>query len=873
MSTLNNMVPFLLYMCYGGLLICPSLADVSFDKQDASAKSAGSRLDFVPRYSRLLNANDLKHVKASPSVGTVYYYKRDSNKWINDFLGKYDKSAGFLNAYGLPLGLVDCSSPTPELEEECSKASDETVYTYRNGNLLLALEVATMFDVDSIMSNVLILALVDEIDVVQSMTARQELEHDNAGQKDVVFAYHSAVGTYEHRVFMEIAYAYQDKYKFAMTTEPAAVTDLQDADLLTDGTPCMIWVLYCRERYDVASGCRSVNYRGRQNLVDMATYFKQLNWPKVVYKSKYRQEVHPCELNDNAGCVVISYSRATKDKAEKVINSLQYDMHGMAGLIVQQIDAGYSAADPQVVIQKPGGENVTFNGKFDIDIIEGFIAYHLLPELDDKPDTLRTHAEETTESRASKIDDMVVQVAFQQRTSFDAMPDVPALTDKTFPTTTQNNPLTVVLFYLQFDAQGMVFLQPFQEAGRKLAAMKGDDPSAHPLARVNCFDWTDVCQKQNITTYPIIYIYRKGGQREQYRQALDTDVLVRTVTLLEAEQPLKLTSEEQVTDFLNGQLPSPAFRNMDNLVLLKLTSSETEKEAYKTVVETLQTQMLLAIVGSDVETSFLPYGGVLLKRPKDQVQPMEVLTENLHVDSIIHFLRKGQFDLFPELTFMNFPALYARKKPFGILFYEPSLPNAVEVHQSIVSLLQSSKDQYLTFCKMTVGDTNPEAMPLLLNYSQTEELPAFTIVNHEKGEVYVLQDRDLNPAALAPWITAVKEGQVVPTRILEKGEWKPPSQHYDFLALMDRENRQKEKRRLTSSADNPELLPESEAEQQQDADARSILLELQRSRLYSSKDPRMAFPIPGGRQGASGKTTSATIDKGATKKTPEHSEL
>lgn len=87
------------------------------------------------------------------------------------------------------------------------------------------------------------------------------------------------------------------------------------------------------------------------------------------------------------------------------------------------------------------------------------------------------------------------------------------------------------LSYVSVDALGMLFLSPYQEAGKELAALKGDDPSDHPLVRIDCYDWTDVCQKENITSYPVIHIYRNGGDRQQYRQALDKDVLVRTVWL------------------------------------------------------------------------------------------------------------------------------------------------------------------------------------------------------------------------------------------------------------------------------------------------------------------------------------------------------
>ena len=91
--------------------------------------------------------------------------------------------------------------------------------------------------------------------------------------------------------------------------------------------------------------------------------------------------------------------------------------------------------------------------------------------------------------------------------------------------------LRTLAFVLSVDALGLLFLDPYQEAGRQLAALKGDGPHDHPLVRIDCYDWTDVCQKENITTYPVIHIYRDGGNRQQYCHALDKDVLVRTVRL------------------------------------------------------------------------------------------------------------------------------------------------------------------------------------------------------------------------------------------------------------------------------------------------------------------------------------------------------
>ncbi|XP_076464641.1 thioredoxin domain-containing protein 16-like [Babylonia areolata] len=871
------MVSSVLYLCCGVLLVFPCLAhmkpDMETEKTDAAPdsgfKSEGTTLTFVPKYSKLLGPEELKKLKDSPSAGTVYFYKA-KNEWINHFLKDYDKSAEFLSAYGLTLGLVDCSGDVVrDLDEDCADAIEDLVYIYRFGEKLLDLELAVMFDVDSIMANVLILALLDQVPIVQTKDGRQELENAQEGQKNIVFAYNNAIGSYENRVFMEIAYAYQDRYKFVLSSERSSTEGLQDADLLTDKTAGMIWVLYCQEFYDTTSGCRSVNYRGRLNLMDLAAFFKQLEWPRVVYKTEASGAIHPCELNEDLGCVVLQHSSATKERAEELISSLQFDLHGMIGFIVQQINEGSGETDPQIILQKPGGRNMTVDGNWELEVIENTIAVHLLPRVDNERE-MRTDEEDTADG--SKVDDMVVQVAYKQKLSSKMAhtPDIPALTDKTFPATTKGSKLTVVLFYLPFEAQGMVFLSPFQEAARKLAAMKGEDPSAHPLARVNCFDWTDVCQKENITSYPVVHIYRKGEKREQYRHALDTDVLVRTVMLLQAEQPLMLKSAEEVSQFLDGQLPSPAYSDVDNLVLLKLTSSQKELEPYKAVVKALETQMLFAIVGPDVKTSLVPKGGVLHKRSRDLVQPLESMTENLEASSIMEFLQKGQFNLFPELTFLNFPALHARKQPFAILFTEPSMPGADDVHHTFVNLIQSHKLHDIIFCKMTVGELNPVARPLLLNYTQTADMPAVAVVYLDKGEVYVLQDKEIKADTLMPWIQAVQHGEMVPSKILQQGEWKPPGRHYDFLAIMDKEKKKNQMKRKEPSEYFSE--EDSDTEDQVDAETRSSLLELQQSRLYKDRK------VHSDRPRAAGHPLTATMetkmaDKASDKSRPQHTEL
>ena len=72
----------------------------------------------------------------------------------------------------------------------------------------------------------------------------------------------------------------------------------------------------------------------------------------------------------------------------------------------------------------------------------------------------------------------------------------------------------------------MAFMRSYSEAAELLA-----QDGMQPLAAVDCYDWTDVCGKQNITSYPTIRIYKKGQGYTTYRGALDTRVVTMTAKL------------------------------------------------------------------------------------------------------------------------------------------------------------------------------------------------------------------------------------------------------------------------------------------------------------------------------------------------------
>ena len=72
----------------------------------------------------------------------------------------------------------------------------------------------------------------------------------------------------------------------------------------------------------------------------------------------------------------------------------------------------------------------------------------------------------------------------------------------------------------------MAFLRHLSNASLELASQ-----DLHPFAAVDCFDWTDVCGKVGVNSYPTVRVYRKGRETVTYRGMLSQQAMVDTALL------------------------------------------------------------------------------------------------------------------------------------------------------------------------------------------------------------------------------------------------------------------------------------------------------------------------------------------------------
>ncbi|XP_033102827.1 thioredoxin domain-containing protein 16-like [Anneissia japonica] len=156
---------------------------------------------------------------ASSQVSLVYFYVSSSNDEYMNFLDGFYEASDYLKDFKIKLSVVNCN--TAFIQKYCSEKEEilmSKVFVFRNGASLTDLAIDTLFDINSIVSSVLHLVLLQEVPIVQNHQELESLLHTARGKQDVIFSKVMAIGTPEHRAFMEAAFAYGHRYKFLVTT-------------------------------------------------------------------------------------------------------------------------------------------------------------------------------------------------------------------------------------------------------------------------------------------------------------------------------------------------------------------------------------------------------------------------------------------------------------------------------------------------------------------------------------------------------------------------------------------------------------------------------------------------------------------------------
>lgn len=788
------------------------------------------------QHMKVLDDAELDSLRQKSEVSAVYYYKRDIPR-LKGFLKELDKSAEYLKLYGVEVGFFDCGNLHEAKEPKCNEHNAEfQIFTYKSNYVLLELGLETMFDINSIMSNMLQLVLIHDVPILQSVEERLEYENKYKGEKDILFTYQKAIGTFDHRIFMEVAFAYQDKFKFAVCTNKKAVEDLNEPAFNVEKSEKAIWVLRCKKWKYKEIKCPHWRYNQRHDLANLAAFVKILTYPSVFMMPSDGIDI-PYYQDKGMPVVYFMYDKLSKDQALDAARDTSDAFYSLVGVIALDTDAlektsltemGYNGPYPAVAFhtktmdkpvimqikdwnlqpvhqfivknlnsyQRPGLDPEAQSDP--MAMVEGskMPHHHMMDDHDnDDDDDDEYPVEQFTDEEIKEVetqDDEVAEAVFQSRRKPPQVDLIDALTDQTFPATIKNKDLVFVLFYLPFDDKSIAFLYAYADASREIES----DP-ARPLTRVNCHDWTDVCSKENIMAYPTVRMYRSGKMLKDYNGLLDTKAVVTTVKLLNQTNPLNLKDPAGVMDLMNGVLPNGDPVVTETVVMALLDRShDKEMMVFETVASHLEDEITFAYnkdgVANKIPDFKFKVPSIVVLRRSDILKPHVVYTGDMDVEKLKEFIKKASIPSMPELTVEWFPMLYRQGKPFVILFLD-SYQESARVKKVLEDVVLSAKFPNIQFVwmkaePMTTGRT------VLNEYDKDNRVPAISYVSLKNGTVFNNKDDYPTEETVSKWLTDIISEKITPSKILEKGDWKPTKRGYDFLSMIDKENEKKKKK-------------------------------------------------------------------------------
>ncbi|XP_075927564.1 thioredoxin domain-containing protein 16 isoform X2 [Petromyzon marinus] len=756
-----------------------------------------------------LKSTDMNTVVNSP-YSSLIYFKQKSTIQVKHFLKNLDNASELLKQYAISVWQVDCQEN--HVERFCEKDNIiNKAYLFQLNKLPQPLYLDTLFDVDSIMANTLHLLLMEEVRFVQDKQGLQILKDTEKGRRDVVFAYLRATGLPEHRIFIEMAFVYGNKFIFAFSTDQNILKDL---GVLESSFSPHLWLINCGD-LSLSDGqpCPETAFRQPFTLPYLHRFFKLASGPSYVETTEDPAHVQTIFSELHIPEVFLFSRRETYQYDKITARTLSHRLLGSAGVVLVRCE--------EHGVAFPTDFNVAYRGANPSTKVE-----HLLMQSFEAVIT-RVEREETHGSEqepdhsgygqpqeeddydpsssdfmplwAMQDDEVVMAVEKIKNKKLNLEESVPALTDVGYQRVLSQPNMDLVIFYLGWDAVSKAFLWTFAEVAKKISAFSGVGRRVSPW-RVDCAEWTDVCQHANVSRLPAVLLFSSLVQRPTaYPGTLSRDALLSWVAMIRVDSPLPLHSVEEAMAFLRGDLPSCAADLCNASVLALLTvNMPAEITAFVEASKALRGEVLMGLcitdrVALDVSTqlgSSIP-SIIVFKRGEPSLKTV-VFPRPISADVTVKTIRDSSQPAFAELSVSLLPELLRVGRPLLILFVGGRNGASVSAMRTLEAAARSGALAYSTACWMDIVD-NPVGSEILETYlPRTANPPELVLVNPHRGagQVYAFpkSDKPLTASAISMWLSSIRLGNLQPTAVLPDKTWPPSRQNLDFLAIMDAES-------------------------------------------------------------------------------------
>ncbi|XP_068874734.1 thioredoxin domain-containing protein 16 isoform X2 [Aphelocoma coerulescens] len=487
------------------------------------------------------------------------------------FLEQIESSAEALQDYGISVVKVNC--PKEDASRYCGKENAlRKAFLFRGNRLIREFPTDALFDVNSVVANVLFALLFNEVKYVETLADLENVENGLKGKSNMVFAYVPATGTAEHRAVMEAAFVYGTIHQFVLTTEAVLLkaTSHDDPDVSS------AWLLFCHCQLatDPAQPCRRTALGQPLTLLNIHRHLKLMGAPLVTEVAEDPEKVSTVHLQLGLPLVFILSQKETYEADRRTAEFVAWQLLGKAGVALLSRDlVDLNVLHRSNIALKTPDEGMP-------------IQYLVLEDTDEvitlvedkskvkqiQEDEEEEEDEDEKENNNQDIqDDQVVEAVSRDKKRELPLEQVLVLTEENFHSSLSEAAPTVVLFYASWEAVSLAVLRSYSEVAAHLKGTPGV-----LLSRVNCWDWPGLCSQENVTQFPTIRIYKEGQQSRTYNGMWGTEELSSFILLSQVSCPLKLTTMDEAEGYLRGEFP-PELSSHHHTSLLGVFSTATSE--------------------------------------------------------------------------------------------------------------------------------------------------------------------------------------------------------------------------------------------------------------------------------------------------------
>ncbi|KAI8636643.1 thioredoxin-like protein [Parasitella parasitica] len=295
----------------------------------------------------------------------------------------------------------------------------------------------------------------------------------------------------------------------------------------------------------------------------------------------------------------------------------------------------------------------------------------------------------------------------------DESSDVLSLTDKTFDQEVLDQDLMLVEFFAPWCGHCKALAPEYEIAATTLK-------DKIKIAKVDCTENQDLCQKYDVRGYPTLKVFRKG-ETSDYKGARKADGIVSYMQ----KQAAPAVTDLDATNFAD-------FQNSDRVVVVGYANDEASKTTLKEVADKLRDDFLFGIVTDETlaKEHKVEFPTVVIYKQFDEGRNDQAGV--FEAEAIQEFVKANSVPLLDAIDASNFQSYAEAGLPLAYIFHD-NADDQKKLVEMATPLAQKYKGK-INFVHIDASKYGAHAGNLGLK----EQWPAFAIQHLDTGAKFPL---------------------------------------------------------------------------------------------------------------------------------------